>query len=124
MSLMSNKKLKPRTSNKGPVLEFKEKSTSHPLHQTADANTVFLARVKFNKKLIVAAPLRAAEPDVEKPFSFSKSERSLNNFQSQLGVNPPALDYSGRRALRNDITDEKLSEVQTQLYNYRPPDLY
>jgi uncharacterized Zn-finger protein len=121
---MTNKKLKPRTSSKGPVLEFKEKSTSHALHRTADANTAFLARVKFNKNLIVAAPLPEPEPDVEKPFSFSKSELSLNHFSSQQGTKPPALDYSSRRPLRNDITAEKLRDVQTHLHNYRPTDLY
>ena len=82
MSLVSHKKPKPRSTSKGPVLEFKEKSANHLLHQRADNNTAFLARIKFKKKPTEAAPLPAASPDLENPFSFSKSERSLITLQS------------------------------------------
>ena len=112
MSLMSNKKLKARSTSKGPALEFKEKSAAHALHQTADSNTAFLARVKFKKNIMPAPPEKVASPDLEKPFSFSKSERSLNlnTFRSQQQINP---DYSARRPNYNDITDEKLNDIQT-----------
>ena len=82
MSLMSTKKSKPKSTSKGPVLEFKEKSVRHHLHQAADGNTAFLARVKFKKQLLDTAALPVPSPDLENPFSFSKSERSLITLQS------------------------------------------